>query len=453
MEKDARPHVVIIGGGFGGLAAARALRKAPVRVTLVDRKNHHLFQPLLYQVATASLNPSDISAPLRRVLRKQQNLRVLLGEVRAIDTVGRCVKLHGAADDDVLRYDYLIVASGASHAYFGHDEYEPWAPGLKSIEDAVEIRRRVLTAYEEAERARDPEERRRWLTFVIVGAGPTGVELAGAFGEISRQTLPGEYSSFDPAQARILLVEGGPRILPTFAAALSARAQRTLERLGVEVRLGTPVTHVDATGVRIGPDGHEERVEARTVVWAAGVQASPIVGALPAEHDRAGRVLVAPDLTLPAAPEIAVIGDAAHVLSDGKMVPGLAPAAMQMGRHAARNIVRRLGGASTLPFRYRDKGTMATIGRGSGIAERGRVKVAGFVGWLAWLFIHLLFLIGFRNRVVVLFDWAWAFFTRQRNARLITDTAEHVQFALRAQPQSQPPSLPRPDGGARPELH
>jgi NADH dehydrogenase len=438
---DERKEVVILGGGFAGLQAARALARAQVRVTLLDRRNHHLFQPLLYQVATASLNPSDIAAPLRRILRHQKNARVLLGEASSVELTRRLVHL---GDGGALPYDYLIVATGASHNYFGHDEYAPLAPGLKTIEDAVEIRRRVLTAYEEAERTGDPELRRRLLTFVIVGGGPTGAELAGAFGEISRQTLPGEYSSFDPREARILLIEAGPRVLMAYPPELSTKAARQLARLGVEVRAGTSVTRIDERGVSLKSASGVERVETANVVWAAGVEASPLVRTLAPKVDRAGRVLVEPDLSLPGAPEVYVVGDAAHLEEDGHQVPGLAPAAMQMGKHAAKNILAQLEGRPTAPFHYRDKGSMATIGRGAGIAVLGRLSLSGFLGWLAWLLVHIVFLIGFRNRAVVLFDWAWAFFTRQRNARLITDTAEQARFEL-----SRSASPPSPDGHAR----
>jgi NADH dehydrogenase len=414
-SREGRPRVVIVGGGFGGLYAARSLARAPVEVTLVDRRNHHLFQPLLYQVATAALSPSDIAAPLRRILRHQANVEVLLAEVQGIEPAARRVLLD---DDDSLAYDYLILASGASHSYFGHDEYAPWAPGLKSIEDAVEIRRRVLTAYERAEREADPVERDAYMTFVVVGGGPTGVELAGALAEIARRTLPGEFTHIDPRRARVLLVEGLDRVLPTYPPSLSASARAQLEKLGVEVRLSARVTRVDDAGVCVGG----ERLASHAVMWAAGVQASPLGRALGAPLDRAGRVKVLPDLSVPGAPGLFVIGDLAAVESDGKPVPGVAPAAIQEGRHTAANIERLVRGQPTRPFRYRDKGSIATIGRAAAVADFGRLRMSGFLAWVAWLVIHILFLIGFRNRLVVLIDWAWAYFTGDRSARLIRNT-------------------------------
>jgi len=431
------PHVVILGGGFGGLYAARALRRAPVRVTLIDRRNHHLFQPLLYQVATAALNPSDIAQPIRRILRKQRNATVMLAEVPAIDVAGRRVIL---AEDEVA-YDYLIVATGATHSYFGHDAWGRFAPGLKSIEDALAIRRHVLLAYEAAEREIDPSRRQAWLTFVIVGGGPTGVELAGALGEISRHVLARDFRRIDPGSARIVLIEGGPRLLPAFPPDLSASAARQIARLGVEVRTGAPVTAIDEDGVTLGGGesaagtaggpamggratgggaGGERRIAARTVLWAAGVAASPLARSLGAPLDRAGRVPVAPDLTVPGAPGVFVIGDLASLQQDGRPIPGVAPAAIQMGRHAARNIVRAVRGKPLRPFRYRDKGSLATIGRAAGVADFGRVRLSGIVAWLAWLFVHIFFLIGFRNRFLVLFEWAWTYATYERGARLIT---------------------------------
>jgi NADH dehydrogenase len=409
--KGERPRVVIVGGGFGGLAAARGLARAPVDVTLVDRTNHHLFQPLLYQVATAGLSPAEIASPIRRILRRQRNARVLLGEAVAIDAAARCVRL---ADGEVA-YDYLVVAAGAGHSYFGRDEWAANAPGLKTLEDALEIRRRALVAFEEAEREEDPEARRRALTFVVVGGGPTGVEMAGAFAEIARNTLARDFRRIDPRTARILLVEAGPRVLPTYPEELSEKAKRQLEALGVQVWTGALVTGVDASGVEIGA----ERVATRTVVWAAGVLASPLARSLGAPLDRAGRVRVLSDLTVPGQPAVFVIGDLASLERDGRPVPGVAPAAIQMGAHAARNVLRALRGEPLVPFFYRDKGSLATIGRRSGVADFGWVRLSGPVAWLAWLGVHIFFLIGFRNRFVVLFTWAWAYLTYERSARLI----------------------------------
>jgi len=406
------PHVVILGGGFGGLYAARALRRAPLRLTLVDRRNHHLFQPLLYQVATAALNPSDIAVPIRRVLRRQKNATVLLGEATAVDVAGRRVVLA----DGELPYDYLVIATGAAHSYFGHDDWSPYAPGLKTIEDALEIRRRILLAFEAAERDPDPETRRAWLSFVVIGGGPTGVELAGALAEIARLILRTDFRSIDPASARVALIEAGPRILPAFAPALSEEAARELAGLGVEVITGAAATSVDATGVSLG----ERRLQARNVLWAAGVAASPIAGSLGIALDRAGRVPVAPDLTLPGHPEVFVIGDLAALRQDGKPVPGVAPAAKQMGRHAARNILRAVRGLPHAPFRYRDAGSLATIGRAAAVAEFGRLKLSGFIAWLAWLLVHIYFLIGFRNRLLVMLQWAWLYLRHDSGARLIT---------------------------------
>src|SRR5512143_2723069 len=356
----ARPHVVIVGGGFGGLAAARGLARAPVDVTLVDRTNHHLFQPLLYQVATAGLSPAEIASPIRRILRRQRNVRVLLGDAVAIDTAARIVRL---ADGEV-GWDYLVVAAGAGHSYFGRDEWEAHAPGLKTLDDALEIRRRALVAFEKAEREDDPGARRRWLTFVVVGGGPTGVEMAGAFAEVARHTLARDFRRIDPRAARVLLVEAGPRILPAYPEELSGKAQRQLEALGVQVWTGAAVTGVDESGVQIGGD----RIAARTVVWAAGVQASPLARSLGVPLDRAGRVRVLPDLTVPGQPSVFVIGDLASLEQDGHPVPGVAPAAIQMGAHAAANLRRALRGEPLVPFRYRDKGSLATIGRKSGVA-------------------------------------------------------------------------------------
>jgi len=409
----ARPEVVIVGGGFGGLYAALALKRAPVHVTIVDRRNHHLFQPLLYQVATAALNPADIAAPIRSVFRGWRNVSVILAEAVAVDTDARKLTLA----DGELAYDYLVLATGATHSYFGHDEWAPLAPGLKSIEDALEIRRRVLLAYEMAEREGDPTRRREWLTFVIIGGGPTGVELAGALAEISRQALSREFQHIDPSHARIILVEGVSRVLPPYPEDLSAKARTQLERLGVDVWTGVRVTGIDASGVNLG----QERIGARTVLWAAGVAASPLPKALGVPLDRAGRVLVRPDLTLPGHDDVFVIGDLAAVEQAGKPVPGVAPAAIQMGRHVARSIRRAIAGQPGEPFRYRDKGSFATIGRGKAVGElRGGWKLSGFPAWLTWLAIHIFFLIGFRNRALVIFQWAYSYVTFRRGARLIT---------------------------------
>jgi len=408
------PHVVIIGGGFGGLSAAKILRRHPVRVTLLDRRNYHLFQPLLYQVATATLSPGDIASPIRWILRHATNVRVLLGEARSIDTASRRIVL---TDEAELEYDYLIVATGTTHAYFGHDEWALDAPGLKSLEDALEIRRRVLLAFERAERESDPARQRELLTFVLVGGGPTGVELAGTLAEIARQTLRDEYRSIDTGQARIILVEAGPTILPSFPLELRNAARASLQRLGIEVRERTAVTGVDFHGAMLG----EERVVAGTVLWAAGVAASPLVRSLGVPLDRAGRVLVRPDLSIPGHPELFVVGDAAAYLHQGgTALPGVAQVAMQEAAHAARVIANRVAGRASMPFVYHDKGSMAIVGRGSAVADLGWIRFAGVTAWLAWLFLHIFMLVGFRNRFVVIVEWAVAFFTYQRSARLIT---------------------------------
>ena len=409
-----RPHVVIIGGGFGGLSAAKALRKADAQVTLLDRRNHHVFQPLLYQVATATLSPGDIAAPIRWILRRARNVRVLLGEAVRIDVAARRVEL---ADGGVLEYDYLIVASGSRHAYFGHEEWERFAPGLKTLEDAITIRRRLLLAFEKAERETDPARQRELLTFVLVGGGPTGVELAGTLAEIARQTLRDEFRSIDTSRARIVLVEAS-RLLATFPESLQKAARESLTRLGIEIREGVAVTHIDAHGVMLG----NERLDAGTIVWAAGVAASPLVATLGVPLDRAGRVLVEPDLSIPGHPEVFVVGDAAAFLHQGgKLLPGVAQTAIQGAEHAARNILRRESGQTMLPFVYRNLGNMAIVGRGSAVADLPWARFSGPLGWLAWLFLHIFMLIGFRNRVVVLFEWAIAFLTFQRGARLITE--------------------------------
>ncbi len=407
------PHVVIIGGGFGGLSAAKALCKAPVRVTIIDRHNHHLFQPLLYQVATATLSPGDIASPIRWILRKARNTHVLLGEARAIDLAARRVSL---ADGAVVDYDYVILASGTSHTYFGHDEWEPYAPGLKTLEDALDIRRRILVAFERAERESDPARQQRLLTFVLVGGGPTGVELAGTLAEIARQTR-GEFRNIDTHATRIVVVEAGQTVLPSFAPKLRDAARRSLERLRVEVRENTTVTGVDAHGVMLGT----ERLEAGTVLWTAGVAASAVTATLGVPRDRAGRVIVERDLSVPGHPEAFVIGDAsAFTDAAGHPLPGVAQVAMQGGVHAARTILQRLEGKPSQAFVYDDRGSMAIIGRGSAVADIRGLRFSGLLAWLAWLFLHIFELIGFRNRLVVMIEWAAAYVTLQRSVRLIT---------------------------------
>jgi NADH dehydrogenase len=414
MTDPARPHVVIIGGGFAGLNAAKALNDLPVSVTLVDQHNHHVFQPLLYQVATASLSPIDIAAPIRAILRRQKNLRVILAEVTGVDLSQKIVHLDG----DDLTYDYVILAPGATHSYFGRDEWRANAPGLKSLDDAVAMRNRILVAFEAAERAHSEEERRRDLTFVIVGGGPTGVELAGAIAEIANHSVARDFDTIDPTQPRIIIVEGGPRVLAAFPEKLSKRAKRDLERLGVEVREGMMVTGVDDVGVDLA-DG--ERIDARTILWAAGVQGSPLGKQLGVETDRAGRVHVQAELSIPGYPNAFVAGDLAALSGpDGKQYPGVAQVAMQQGRAAARNIARLVEGTSTEPFRYKDLGNMATIGRNRAVADIRGLKLSGLIAWAAWVFIHIMNLIGFRNRFVVLWHWVWGYFTFHRRVRLIT---------------------------------
>jgi NADH dehydrogenase len=417
------PHVVIIGGGFAGLWATRALAHAPVRVSLVDRGNHHLFQPLLYQVATAGLSAPDIAAPLRHILRGQRNVTVLMGDVVAIDAMGKTLRF---ADNDMpgngmLGYDTLLLASGSTHAYFGHDGWAVDAPGLKTLDDALEIRRRILTAFERAEAEPDPVARAAWLTFAVVGGGPTGVELAGTLAEIARHTLRGEFRRIDPGSARILLLEAGARVLSTFPESLSHKARASLQRLGVEVRTGVAVTSIDANGVVLGDN---EPIAARTVLWAAGVAASPLARSLEVPLDRVGRVIVTPDLSVPGHPEIFVAGDLATVRGENdKPVPGVAPAAKQMGRHVARAIRAQLAGKPAPAFRYRDHGNLATIGRRAGVVDLGRLRLSGALAWWFWLAAHIFFLIGFRNRLVVLIDWAWAYWSYRRNARIIVGNA------------------------------
>jgi NADH dehydrogenase len=433
-----RPHVVIIGCGFGGLEAARKLQRADVDVTVIDKTNHHLFQPLLYQVATAGLAAPSIAAPVRALFRKQTNVTTLLAEVRGIDPATRNVQL---ADGSLVAYDHLIVAAGATHSYFGHDEWAPAAPGLKTLADAFEIRRRVLMSFETAETTTDPERRRALLTFVVIGAGPTGVEMAGTLAEIAKHTLAGEFRRIDPGSAQVLLVEGGPRVLQAMPESLSQKALEQLERLGVEVRLNARVTAIDGAGLEVqtggGPDGaplQSYRIPSSCVVWAAGVAASPLGrmlgNATGVDCDRAGRIKVEPDLSLAGHPEISVVGDLAAAMSHvpgkpPKPVPGVSPGAKQAGRAAAANILRRLAGQPTVPFRYADYGNLATIGRNSAVVDLGTpfgpLRFSGRPAWLFWLFAHAYFLIGFRNRVVVMWDWASAYWSFQRNARVVAD--------------------------------
>jgi NADH dehydrogenase len=474
------PHVVILGGGFGGLDAARALDGAPVRVTLIDRHNYHLFQPLLYQVATASLSPADVASPIRWILRHQANVQVLLAEAREIEPDQHRVRYvddshgpeeagthgpagagthgpakagtHGPATASALcatarlaeaegrrkaghyvRYDYLIVATGSTHAYFGHPEWAPRAPGLKTLDDALEIRRRVLLAFEAAERETDPDLRARLLTFVIVGGGPTGVELAGALAEIAKQSLVKDFRSIRPESAQIILLEGSPDVLSTFPEKLRTAAHDALSRLGVDVRTDSMLTAVDDQGVSwrraarpgsgqaaAGPSGASERIAAETVLWAAGVAASPLAASLGVPLDRVGRVAAEPTLRVPGRPQIFVVGDICALEQDGKLLPGVAQVAMQGGAHAAKNVLRAIRGEPLVPFRYRDYGNAATIGRGSAVVDMGSIKASGFLAWLFWLFLHIFWLIGFRNRLAVMSEWAWAYFTFQRRARLIT---------------------------------
>ncbi len=410
-----RPRVVILGGGFAGLHAARRLAAAPAEITLVDRRNHHLFQPLLYQVATAALDSSDIAAPIRRVLSRQANATVLLAEARSIDLGKKRVEL----DQGELEYDFLILAAGLTTSWFGREDWRPHAPGLKTLEDAYEMRARLLRAFEAAERAEDARAREAWLTFVVVGAGPTGVELAGALREIAQRTLARDFRRFDPRQSRVLLLDAAERVLPAFPEPLARRARAMLEHRGVEVRTGVRVEAVDELGVLAGG----ERVSARTVLWAAGVRGEPLAATLGVELTRDGRVLVAPDLSVPGHPEAFVAGDLAALKQDGEWIPGMAPAAIQEGRHAADNVSRALRAEPALPFRYRDRGLLATIGRAAAVARIGRFHFGGFLAWVLWLAVHIAWLIGFRNRLAVLFEWAWAYVTWQRSARVIVGPA------------------------------
>jgi NADH dehydrogenase len=445
-------HIVIVGGGFGGLYAAQALGDADVGVTLIDKRNHHLFQPLLYQVATAGLSTPDIATPIRGILRHQKNTTVRLATVTRIDPARKIV----TTDHGPIAYDALILAPGSTHSYFGHDAWAQYAPGLKDVEDALVIRSRILIAFENAEQEPDEARRRAWLTFAIVGAGPTGVELAGALEEIAKRTLARDFRNFDPRQARVLLIDAGPRVLPTFSEHLSALADKMLKQRGIEVLLDQRVTGIDADGVAMG----DTRVESKTVLWAAGVQSSPLGAQLGVPLDRAGRVLVAPDLSVPGYPELFVVGDLAAFKQDGAWLPGVAQPAIQGGQQAARNALRLLHGEPTRPFHYKDKGILATIGRAAAVAHIGRFEFGGFFAWLLWVGIHIWYLIGFRNRLVVMLEWAWAYFAFARSARVIMDRsavppdapplAAHMQSEAPA-PSAAPPaqaSEPVPAGTA-----
>ncbi|MEO5902833.1 MAG: NAD(P)/FAD-dependent oxidoreductase [Gemmatimonadaceae bacterium] len=420
----ARPRVVIVGGGFGGLAAAKALKRIDADVTVIDRTNYHLFQPMLYQVATASLAPSDITAPIRFVLRRQKNVTVLLAEVIAIDVEKKTVRIDSPIED--ISYDFLIVASGTRHSYFGHADWERFAPGLKGIEDASEVRRRFLLAFENAEKALDPAERDAYLTVVVVGGGPTGVELSGALPPIAKKALYPDFRNIDTRKTRVILVEGGPRILPSFPTELSDIASRSLNEIGVEVRTNSIVTHIDADSVDVGT----ERIPARTVFWAAGNEASPLGRMLGVPTDPAGKVLVCEDLSIPGHQEVFVAGDLAHVLrEDGRPVPGVCPAANQEGTLAAKNIIHLLRRQPTRPFRYFNKGDLAVIGRSRAIADFGKVHLSGFIAWLLWLFVHIMYLVGFRNRVIVFIEWAYNYFTYQRGVRVITNAERELSLS------------------------
>jgi NADH:ubiquinone reductase (H+-translocating) len=426
-----RPHVLILGAGFAGLYAAKALRRAPVRVTVVDRRNHHLFQPMLYQVATAGLNPSDIASPIRSILRGSKNTEVLLAEAADVDVQARKVRF---TDGTSASYDYLIVGTGAHHSYFGHDEWEPLAPGLKSLEDALEIRRRVLLAFERAERETDTIRRHALLTFVVVGGGPTGVEMAGAVAEIRRYALKRDFRHIDPTEATVLLLEGGPRLLPAYPPSLSTEAKRELRRLGVEVRTDTFVTDVRPGAVAAAG----WVIPTQTVIWAAGNMASPLLKTLHAPLDGVGRVVVEPDCSIPGHPEVFVLGDAAaYNHQAGGTLPGVCPVAIQEGEYAARTIRGDLAGRPRRPFHYWDKGQLAVIGRGQAVADIWRLHFGGFIAWLAWIFVHIFFLIGFRNRVMVLLEWGWSYLTFSRGARLITGEGK---YAAPARPVGLPPA-------------
>ena len=417
-----RPHLIVIGGGFAGLWCVRALASEAIDITLIDRSNHHLFQPLLYQVATGGLSAPAIAAPLRHILRRQQNVRVLMAEVDGIDRDARSVRL---ASGESLAFDWLLVATGATHAYFGNDSWAPHAPGLKTLADAMHIRAQILGAFEHAERCQDPEQRKAWLNFVVVGGGPTGVELAGTLAEIARHTLKSEFRSIDRTRARVILVESGPRVLSAFEPAMSEKARRQLEALGVDVRTGAPVVSIAADHVLVGA----ERIATHTVLWAAGVAASPLGQLLGAPLDRAGRVLVEPDLSVPGQPRIFVAGDLACFKDGERQIPSVAPAAKQMGRQVAAAIRARLRGRPVPTFRYQDFGALATIGRMAAVIQMGRLRLSGLPAWWFWLAAHVFFLIGFRNRLVVLIDWAWAYWTHQRYARIMTEPADDTPAA------------------------
>lgn len=431
LAMNTQPHIVIVGGGFAGLWAVRALRYARVRITLIDKGNHHLFQPLLYQVATAGLSAPAIAAPLRQILRKQRNVTVILGDAKAVQRVDKTLEL---SDGKRLDYDYLLLAAGATHAYFGHDDWAAHAPGLKSLDDALRIRRKILTAFEQAEREDDPAKRQAWLSFAIVGGGPTGVELAGTLAEIARHTLKGEFRRANPHDARVLLLEAGPRVLSNFPESLSRKAEKQLSRLGVEVRTGAAVTGIDDGGVDLGT----ERIDARTVLWAAGVAAAPLARSLGAPLDRAGRVLVEPDLSIPGDPFVYVAGDLSALRQGNVQIPGVAPAAKQMGNHVAKAIRAHLGGRAAPAFRYRDYGNLATIGRRAAVADVRGIRFSGVFAWWFWLAAHIFFLIGFRNRLVVLIDWAHAYLTYQRSARIILGEDDNVDAQTPADSGDKP---------------
>ncbi len=423
MNMNRQPHVVVIGGGFGGLAVAKHLAKVPVQITLIDRRNHHLFQPLLYQVATAALNPSDIAYPIRAALAKQKNVRVLLAEAKSIDVDKRIVHL----DDGELEYDFVVVATGATHSYFGNGAWAAHAPGLKSVEDALEIRRRIFLAYEAAERESDAVAQREWLTFAVVGGGPTGVELAGALGEIGLTTLAHDFRTIDPTGVRVLLFEGRERVLTAYPPKISDAAKASLEKRHVEVRINSRVTQIDATGVTVKVADREERIGVRTVLWAAGVQASPLAKSLGVPLDRSGRVEVRPDLSIPHHPEVFVIGDLAKMISKGEEVPGVAQGALQGGAHVAKVIAAELANKPMrTEFRYWDKGNMATIGRASAVVATKRVAISGLFAWLMWWAVHIFYLVGYRNRFLVLGHWIWSWITFRRGARLITGDTGHL---------------------------
>jgi NADH:quinone reductase (non-electrogenic) len=439
-----RARVLIIGGGFGGLTAAQSLRRAPVEVTLVDRLNHHLFQPLLYQVAMAGLAPTEIASPIRTILRKQKNVTVLLGEVISIDLLRKQAVVRGESDR-VMSYDYLIIAAGARTNYFGHDDWSKHALGLKDLDEAVEIRRRVLVAFEAAEFESDSVRRKGLLTFVVIGGGPTGVELAGALAELSRHVLARDFRVIDPSHTRVILIEGGPRILGAFDPVLSERAAAQLKSLGVEVRLGAPVKNIDELGVHLD----EETIASTTIIWAAGVKAAPITAGLGVDLDRAGRIVVAEDCSIPGHREAFAIGDIAALEGkDGKPLPGVSPVAMQQARFVAQMIERSIGNQPRRRFEYWDKGMMATIGRSRAVAETMGLKLSGFIAWLAWLFVHLFYLIGFRNRFLVLFDWFWAYVLYRRGARLITGKV--IGTPKRAELAATAPSEPAAHSAAQP---